>query len=226
MHTDPSITEIPTDHLSWVDTWANALTVPTPASFEAIANDAGPNPGRAYAWIIFSTLAAYFVNAAIQLLFYGTVSQGHLANTLYLQYNPNTTMTLALCGAPVAAVSTLFAVIIDAAVMRISSRILKGEGTYNKLVYVTAAFISPLVIITAALAAIPYVWLLTIPIGLYAVYLNVVTVKAVNGFDWKKAALAGVVFPGTLSLVVGLGLMLLMIAASDLLMNFIRSAVR
>lgn len=226
MHTNPSISEISGDHLSWVDTWANALTVPTPASFEAIAKDAGPNPGRAYAWIIFCALVGYFINAAIQLLFYGTVGQGRLAGSLYLQSSSNTTMTLALCGAPVAAVTTLFGVIIDAAIMRLSSRILRGEGTYQKLIYVTAAYLSPLIIITATLAAIPYVWLLIIPIGLYAIYLNVITVKAVNGFGWRKATLAGLVFPGTLALVIGLALTLIMIAASDLLLNAIRSIVR
>ncbi len=222
MNSKPSSSDGVASHLSWIDTWANALTVPKVASFEAIANEAPANPSRAYAWVVYSSLVAYLINGAIQLLFSGTVSQGELAHNLILQANPGTTLTLALCGAPIVAVGAVLGVIIDAAVIQLFARRLGGEGSFRQMVYVTAAIVSPLTIIAAALGAIPYVAYLNIPIGLYALYLTLVAVKAVNRFGWRKASLAGLIFPGALALLAGLLLVLLFYAAGNLIVDLIR----
>jgi hypothetical protein len=70
-----------------------------------------------------------------------------------------------------------------------------GRGSFEKLVYVLAAITVPFTLISALLtllSAIPFVGLcfglVSLLAGLYVLYLQVMAVKAVNQFDWGKAA--------------------------------------
>ncbi len=187
--------------LNWIDTWASALTLPTPSNFELIANEIGASAGKAYTWILLSSLVAYGINVGFQYLFNGVVSNGQLAKTLPFSSNPNLLLITIMCGAPVAALGSVLGLMISAGFNQFIAGLLGGRGAYRPLVYVTAAYLSPLVIITYSISAIPWVSLLNIPIAIFGLYLNITAVKAVNQFGWGKAAIPTVIIPLVLWLI-------------------------
>ena len=100
-----------------------------------------------------------------------------------------------LCGAPVfAAISVVLFAAFTGIVQWIAG-LFGGRGSFEKLVYVLAAITVPFTLISAlltALSAIPFVGLcfgfVSLIAGLYVLVLEVMAVKAVNQFDWGKAA--------------------------------------
>jgi hypothetical protein len=202
----PSVPEMPAEPLSWIDTWANALTAPSVANYEEISNQPGANLGKAYAWIALSGVVAYVLETLIQLLFKDS-SPELSALTRSLPFDL-TGMTLAVtaCMAPVVAIGAMISLTINAGFIQFLARLLGGQGSFVKLAFVTSAYLSPLAIITGTLSAIPFVSLVNLPIAIYAIVLNVIAVKSVNRFGWGKAVLASVIIPG------GLGLLLFVAA--------------
>jgi hypothetical protein len=67
-----------------------------------------------------------------------------------------------------------------------------GTGTYPGFAYATAAYFVPLSLVTTAVGAVEAISLLTIPLWLYGLALNVVATKAVHQLSWGRAAIASV----------------------------------
>ena len=95
-----------------------------------------------------------------------------------------------------------------------ASGFFKGGGKYASMVYASAAFYAPLILISSLISGIPYVNCLSIPLLIYALVLGVMAVKAVNQIGWGQAAVSfliglvlvtGVVFVFTLCAFVILG---------------------
>jgi hypothetical protein len=63
------------------------------------------------------------------------------------------------------------------------ARALGGYGTYKELSYAFGAYLAPLGIIGSVLFMVPYINCLTIPIGIYAVFLNILAIKSVHRFS-------------------------------------------
>src|SRR5512139_2467459 len=56
--------------LMWWQAWLNAVTKPSVATFDKIANDPEASTIRAALWIFFSSLVGLFISVPLGLIFY------------------------------------------------------------------------------------------------------------------------------------------------------------
>jgi pilus assembly protein Flp/PilA len=173
--------------LSWSETWTKALTQPSEAMYRQIANDPGATPRRAYTWIFVSSLIGYVIYTLIGSLF-GTNAFVSMGEEFF-----GSLICVVLFGAPIGALLSVLGTMIGVGITQVIASALGGTGTYSKLVYAVAAYAAPIALITYLLNIIPYVNCLTIPLGFYAIFLNITAVKAVNEFGWGKAIASSVV---------------------------------
>jgi hypothetical protein len=173
--------------LSWSETWNKALTHPSEASYVEIANDPGASPRKAYIWVFVSSLIGYAFYMGLSSLF-GTNGMGTQGARLF-----GSSLAAVLCGAPIGGLTAVLGVMISAGLSQWIAHALGGTGTYSKLVYAIAAYAAPLALISLLLGVIPYLNCLSLPLGLYGIYLNITAVKAVNTFSWGKAVLSSAV---------------------------------
>lgn len=164
--------------------WIKAITRPNEQNFAEIANSSDANPNKAYLWMFLVSLVSGLVSAVISLI----------VSSMQYGADVGAGIVSVLCIVPiVAAIGVLFFAIGVAIVQWVAS-LFGGTGTYNKLVYVVAAYGAPIGLVSGLLASfnsIPYlgicVSVLVLGISLYSLYLEIVAVKAVNSFDWGKA---------------------------------------
>lgn len=179
----------PPPGLSWSNTWIRALTQPTEQNYAEIASDAPPGSNsKAYSWVFIATIIAALLNLIVAFVFQRSAIQGVNIFTL-LGGN-------AIIGLICIPIQGLLSILIFAIVIGLTQLIagaMGGKGTYSKLLYTTAAFSAPLTIVSTIIGAIPSVGLLNIVLALYAIVLDVLTIKAVNQFGWGKAILSSIV---------------------------------
>lgn len=198
--------------LPWHEVWLTALTRPSPTAYEVLLSDPEISVSRALIWSVAAGLASgglillaqtIFFNVYVNLL---TPEQSVLLRSV----NPTTLLAVAfLCGLPAFTFSTLLGVLFTAGLTHLGARLFGGRRPFAEQAYLTAAYASPVSIVNSVLASIPLVNCLTLPLSLYALFLNIVAAKAVNRFGWGAASIAGLmpVFVGIgLSLCVWIGL--------------------
>jgi hypothetical protein len=78
------------------------------------------------------------------------------------------------------------------------ARALGGVGTFSQLAYAIAAYTAPISIVATIIGAIPLVNCLGIFIAVYAIGLNILSIKAVHKFSWGRAVLSSVLIIGVL----------------------------
>jgi hypothetical protein len=83
-----------------------------------------------------------------------------------------------------------------------------GHGHQDRLVFLHAAYGTPLLPLVALLALDPLLAVLLVPLLAYVLLLNVGAVRAVYGLDWGRAAVAG------LWLALAAGLLVLLVFAA------------
>ena len=101
-------------------------------------------------------------------------------------------LTNLICAPVAGAIAVLIAAVLTLITQAIAGA-LGGTGSYEKLLYTTAAFTAPLGIVGAVMSLIPVVGLLGFVIGIYEIVLQVTAVKAVNQFGWGKAIMSSIV---------------------------------
>jgi len=187
--------------LPWYEVWLTALTRPNPESYEVLLSDPEVSLSRALIWVALTGLVAGALAILAQALIFNSLLAGlRLAQPGAL--DPNTlTAILFLCGLPAFAVSAMLGVLLSAGFTHLGARLFGGNRPLAEQAYLTAAYGSPIFVVSAILAFIPLVNCLTLPLGLYALFLNIVAVKAINRFGWGAATAAGL-----MPLFVGLGL--------------------
>lgn len=168
-------------HYSWFETWTKALTQPTEEGYRAIAEDPGRSPSQAYLWIFLSALLGYVLTVVVSGIL-GTEMLG-----TELRGFMGVSMVVLLCFAPVGGLFAILGLMISAALTQWMAGAFGGEGRYSELVYVQGAYSAPISLISSLIAGIPFVNCLVLPLGLYAIYLNVLAIKVVNRFSWGKA---------------------------------------
>ena len=97
---------------------------------------------------------------------------------------------LGLICVPIMAVIAVFYFVTIVGITHLIARAVGGTGTYSQLLYTSAAISAPAWIINGFLGLIPVVPYLTIPLGIYALVLDVMAVKAVHQFGWGQALLS------------------------------------
>lgn len=180
---DPHIISHPAASLTWSEVWISALTRPSVATFEGFVQDPDATTRRAYNWVFISGLISYAITAL-----------GNMVFSAGTQSTPDTSGTLGMliCVAPIVALGSVLGLALSAGITQWIASALGGTGTYSKLAYAFAAYLAPLALISGGLTSIPYLNLLSIPLSIYGIVLNVIAVKAVHQFSWEKAIASSV----------------------------------
>jgi hypothetical protein len=193
---DPFFVEPPYEPLSWWDSWLKALTRPSVNTFERIANDPQASTIRAATWIFFSSLVGLFISVPLTLAFNAELVNQLQQATGQMGSALAAALGLMLCVVPFSAALTTLSMMISTGLIQLAARFLGGRGTYEGTFNALAAITAPITPVASLFGAIPVVGgCLTLPIGLYALVLNVIAVKASNRFGWG-AAIGALLLPG------------------------------
>lgn len=183
--TEPDEIEISGEPMTMFETWMKAVTSPSEASYIQIISDPTMSAGKAYGWLALSSVIGGIVLVIGQSLFglaSGLGIEGILSSFLSLIFVIPIGIVISMVGATIiTGISTGVA------------KILGGEGSFTELLYATAAYSSPIGIVSSIFSAIPIVNLIAIPISFYALFLNIIAVKATHQFGWGKAIASSVV---------------------------------
>jgi hypothetical protein len=182
-HFDPfeRMSQLDTQGHSWLETWKIALAQPTEEGYRSIAEDPGRSANQGYLWVFLSALIGYVFTILVSGLLgtdmFGTDLQGLMGVSLLFL----------LCFAPVGGVFAILGLIVSAGLTQWMAGMFGGKGRYADLVYVQGAYMAPLSLVSSLIAGIPFVNCLALPLGLYALYLNILAIKVVNRFGWGSA---------------------------------------
>ncbi len=198
-------------------TWINAVTKPNEATYAAIASSPNATTTNAIIWVAIGSLISSFLtilapNAGLQDLQRLLQEQG--VNNQFTQSlgsggaGIGTKIIQLVCGAPIAAIFGVIGFLIAVALIQWVARMFGGRGTFDKLAFAFAAITAPMSVVTGLLSllgAIPFIGLcfslLGLVAALYALVLQIIACKAVNGFTSYGPAIGSVIIPG---LVLGL----------------------
>ena len=190
MNEQPNAPMLPDRPQPMFRTWIDALTKPREETYAQIAASPQAKTGTALLWVFVASLIQSFIVFLMQGVLMNRMMQGS-----GFENQMGTGLAGVLCGAPVfAAISVVLFAAFTGVVQWIAG-LFGGRGSFEKLVYVLAAITVPFTLISALLtllSAIPFVGLcfglVSLLAALYVLYLEVMAVKAVNQFDWGKAA--------------------------------------
>lgn len=162
---------------TWQEVWTMAVSQPNEDTYNELLRDPNASMQRGLTWIFAITTIAFF---------------GVLVLTLGLGSGANA--SAGLCGvlcAPVYGAVVVVVFIIIYGLQHLVARILGGQGDFDHMIYAVSAYAAPLGIISGVLSvvaiAIPCVQFVSIILGLYAIALNAIAIKAVHQFDWVRA---------------------------------------
>lgn len=188
----PNSHSVPAESLPWDEVWLRALTKPSTDTFEGILRDPHATGRRANTWIFIGTL----VGQAASLLMSMVINLSPRLSALK-EFGPSsqTKPEILACVLFISPFIAVFGLWFWTHITQWFARMFDGKGEYFDLVYVRAAYLAPISIITTPLNVIPIVGYLNLLISLYVLILEVIAVKTVNRFGWG-AAIASVIFPG------------------------------
>ena len=190
------------ESMSWLDIWGYALTKPATTTFTEILQDPKAKSSP-YLWVGLASLLGYIIAALLQSLF-GSNTLGTVSEQLGSQVGAASAFTT-ICCAPVSAIFAVGAFALSVGIYHLVAKMFQGQGTFSQLAFTMASFHVPLTVISLILAAIPWVSILTIPIGIYTIILTILAVKATHQFTTGKAV-AVVVIPAILGVIIGLSI--------------------
>ena len=172
---------------TWQEAWQKAVTEPNEDTYRELAADPQASFGRAVTWIFFSGLVGGVLSLIAQVIWgasFFTLFGGTSEDAFGLGFQ-------LICGAlfiPIGAVLAIIGVAIGVGIFHIVALLLGGKGSYEDMYYATSTFYAPLTIASSALSLIPILgWLLSIPVGIYQLVLQVIAVKSIHNFSWFKA---------------------------------------
>ena len=173
--------EVEGESLSWIDIWIKALTQPSEESYVEIINDPQASSKKANTWVFLAAFVAFVISILFGAVFstdlYGGIGGlgfGWIFGTM-------------ICAGPVSGVFAVLGLIISSGIIQAIAKALGGEGEREQLVFVMAAYVAPISLISTFIGSIPYVSILGWVVSIYAFVLNVIAVKATNKFSWGKA---------------------------------------
>lgn len=168
--------------LSWWEAWTKALTQPFVARYAEIADSSSVRISTAYLWVLIVSIIAHLNFATLQSFSGGiTPRLATMTGEGRLLIDIIVTVIFTMIGFAVCTVCVHFC-----------ARLFGGTATYSKLAYTCAAYTAPLVFLAGEFAAIPNVGYVDIFLGLYAIILTVIAVKAVNQLKWPPAVISSV----------------------------------
>ncbi|HET7011833.1 MAG TPA: Yip1 family protein [Anaerolineales bacterium] len=182
----------------WYQVWMDAITKPNVEAYEALVSRPGVSMGRAILWVFASSLLGSAIALVMMFVFRGF---DPLSSQTAPSGDPGSYLVSLACLAPVAAVVSVLGLMLIAGISHMVARALGGSGTYPQLVYATAAYSSPITLVSSVISSFPVVSCLGLPIALYAIFLNILAVKAVHRISWGRAVVSSTaVIAGLLAL--------------------------
>jgi hypothetical protein len=180
------------ESLPWDEVWFRALIKPSIATYEGLLRDPHATSGRAYTWLILGTLVGLVARLLIALI----INQSPQLSALQ-KLGPSAQLKpeVLACSLLLSPLVVAFSLWFSSHIVQMFARMLDGTGTHSQLVYLRAAYLAPVGLITNPLSAIPIVGYLGLLVSLYVVILEVIAVKTVNRFGWGSA-IASVILPG------------------------------
>lgn len=146
---------------SWYRIWAKAILNPTLEAFEEIAFQA--NKRQSYNWLFIGSLA--------------------FALPMNLTYLPQEVCARVI----LTALALTFLLIIFIALLNAMAKAFGGDGNYERYCFTVAAFMAPIGILTGILSMIFRQHFILVLLGLYALCLGIVSMKAVHHLSWSKS---------------------------------------
>jgi hypothetical protein len=212
----------PAPTLTWMDVWISAITEPSAKTYENFLRDPKVSSRRAFGWIFFSSLFGFFISFLLQILL-----NRDLFNSLSI--NLNTPIVLGVfgivlvCAAPLTAGLSVFGLIISAGLTQWIATGLGGKGNFTELAYAIAAFSAPITLASSLIASIPLINLLSIFLGIYALVLNIIAIKAANRFGYGSAIATVILLWVGMIVVIGFIVVLFLVLLGPAIGNFFQN---
>jgi hypothetical protein len=201
--------------------WIKVFTKPGERTFLEITDHPEAKAKSAYIWVFLAGTLSALINSLVR--FIGTLIglQQAVPDFGQVQGLPQVIGTAgllgAICGAPLAGFFSVIGFAVGVAIIHTTARFFGGQGSFDKLAYAFGAIAAPLTLISGLatlLNVIPFVAFCTVPVllglGLYALFLEVTAIKAVNRCGWGEAV-AALLLPAILiGLLCGFSFLLLM----------------
>jgi len=196
----------------WLPVWTKVVTRPSENTFIEITESPDAQSKTAFLWVFLAGTLSTLVTGLIQMLLLavGVTPQVTPGMEQFSGYSGvlGTSLVSTLCAAPIAGAVSVVFFAIGVAIIQWIAKMFGGVGIFDKLAYAVAAISVPVSLVTMILtpfSIVPYLnictGLLSAGVGLYAFYLQVLAVKAVNRFGWG-AAIGSVIIPGLVILFV------------------------
>lgn len=190
----------------WLSVWIRAVTQPNEQTFIDITDHPDALPKTAYIWIFLVGTLSMIVSGVIQAALGAAGVGGQSGEGMGAVIGGS--VIGAICISPVAGALSVLFFALGVAIMQWVAKLFGGTGSYDKLVYAMAAISVPVTLVSMLLVpfnAVPFLnictGLLSIGLSFYALFLQVVAIKAVNRFGWGQAA-GSVLLPGLTILIV------------------------
>jgi hypothetical protein len=210
----PDYSEIPesstTTSYSWLGAWTAALRRPSVEVYESLLDDPAASLGRAVTWLFAASLAGYAISGLLEAAYFQFASKPDLLNSIATAegIDPQLASTILnnlwlaiLCLVPLGSVAFVMGQLIYAGVLHFALSAFGGQETYADLVYALAAYTAPITLVSTLLGIIPCVNFLTLPLGIYSVFLHFLAAKSASRLGWG-ATTASIVIVGLLFLLV------------------------
>jgi hypothetical protein len=182
------------------DMWIAALTQPREETFARIAAQPNATTGNALIWVFIATLISGMITAIGQTFSVRSIFRDPMFSE-YLPESIGISTGSLVCGVPVGAIIGVLGFAIAVGLIQWIAKLFGGTGSFEKLAFAMSAIVIPFSVISSVLSLlglIPYVniliALISVGLGLYVLYLEVLAVKAVNYLGWGQA-LAAVFLP-------------------------------
>ena len=214
--------ELDDNSLPWPEVWYLAAFRPSEANYKRIAADPQAGITLGVMWMVLGALLAYAISLLINWALTGSPSitgEDQFKEALGLGFTTDDALLISVCWPMVLIVITPISLLFYASVTHIAARLMDADDAegYIKMVYVIAAYRTPIVVGLCWVQVLPLfpALLINFPVAIYMIGLNIVAAKAVYDFDrWDKAVFTGAAAAVLSLLFMGVCLFVTMILAA------------
>lgn len=205
------IMDSPPGPAGWLPTWIKAVSQPNEQTFITITEHPDATTRTAFIWVFIAGTISGVAQSILQAIILATGGASSMIIPGLEQFSQQpaggdasavgVSLVAGLCLSPVAGLISILFFAIFTAITQWVAKLFGGSGTFEKLAYGLASITVPFTLVSSVLAlagAIPYVnictGVLSFGLGIYALVLEIMAVKAVNRFGWG-AAVGSVLLP-------------------------------
>jgi hypothetical protein len=186
--------------LTWYEIWFSVLPNPSEKSFAFILSDPKLSLDRGLIWMFCTALIQYAVAFGLVMVIWLPMLANISAEsgmTLGIAASiRNVSVLLFVVGVPVFASFYTLMFALQVGIQHLVARLFGGQGSYENLLFATAAYQAPLLLISIVAIFIPYINFCAGPIlGIYTIVLMLNSLRAVYRMDVVRA-LTVIFLPG------------------------------